>query len=74
MFTIALIGVLYWFFGTELGSSIRSTGANPHMARAQGINTNFNVALFLTVPYLKSKYTHPKLTPEMLEEEVCEHA
>lgn len=32
------------------------------------------VALFLTVPYLKSKYTHPKLTPEMLEEEVCEHA
>ncbi|MBR3973497.1 MAG: ABC transporter permease [Oscillospiraceae bacterium] len=42
MFTIGLIAVLYWFFGTELGSSIRATGANEHMARAQGINTNFN--------------------------------
>ena len=35
-----LIGVLYWFFGTELGSVLRSTGANEAMSRAQGINTN----------------------------------
>jgi len=35
-----LIGVLYWFFGTELGCSLRSTGANEAMSRAQGINTN----------------------------------
>lgn len=34
-----LIGVLYWFFGTELGSALRATGANEAMARAQGINT-----------------------------------
>ena len=34
-----LIGVLYWFFGTELGSVLRSTGANEAMSRAQGINT-----------------------------------
>lgn len=35
-----LIGVLYWFFGTELGCSLRSTGANEAMSRAQGIDTN----------------------------------
>jgi putative ABC transport system permease protein len=40
--TIALVFILYWFFGTELGASIRATGANEHMARAQGINTNVN--------------------------------
>ena len=40
--TAVLIGVLYWFFGTERGASIRATGANEHMARAQGINTNAN--------------------------------
>lgn len=37
--TLVIIGLLYWFFGTELGSSLRATGANAHMARAQGINT-----------------------------------
>ncbi|MDF2986878.1 MAG: transporter permease [Eubacterium sp.] len=36
----AVVGILYWFFGTELGSAIRATGDNPHMVRAQGINTN----------------------------------
>ena len=38
--TVIIIGVLYWFFGTELGSSLRATGANAAMSRAQGINTN----------------------------------
>ena len=37
---LVLIVFLYWFFGTELGCSIRATGSNPHMSRAQGINTN----------------------------------
>ena len=40
--TACIIGLLYWFFGTERGASIRATGANEHMARAQGINTNAN--------------------------------
>lgn len=35
-----IIGVLYWFFGTELGRSIRATGCNQTMARANGINTD----------------------------------
>ena len=38
--TAVLIAVLYWFFGTEIGCSLRSTGANEAMSRAQGINTN----------------------------------
>ena len=45
--TIVLIAILYWFFGTEKGASIRATGANEHMARAQGINTNANKVLGL---------------------------
>ena len=47
--TAAVIAVLYWFFGTELGCSLRATGANPSMARAQGINTNFAKVLGLVV-------------------------
>ena len=44
---IALIALLYWFFGTELGCSLRATGCNPNMSRAQGINTNFGKVLGL---------------------------
>lgn len=40
VFTVCIIAVLYWFFGTELGHSIRATGSNQAMARANGINTN----------------------------------
>lgn len=47
VFTLLIIGLLYWFFGTELGASIRATGANGNMARAQGINTDFNKVLGL---------------------------
>lgn len=39
-FSLILITILYWFFGTELGSAIRATGNNPNMVRAQGINTD----------------------------------
>lgn len=44
-----LIALLYWFFGTELGSAIRATGNNEHMSRAQGINTNLTKLLGLMV-------------------------
>ena len=37
---VILIAILYWFFGTELGCSLRATGCNPNMSRAQGINTD----------------------------------
>ena len=44
---IAVIALLYWFFGTERGCSLRATGANANMARAQGINTNADKVLGL---------------------------
>ncbi|MBQ3089276.1 MAG: ABC transporter permease [Oscillospiraceae bacterium] len=46
---LLVIGLLYWFFGTERGCSIRATGANQAMARAQGINTRFNIVLGLMI-------------------------
>ena len=49
LFTLAIIAALYWFFGTELGSALRATGANPNMARAQGINTNLSKVLGLMI-------------------------
>ncbi len=49
LLTAAVIAVLYWFFGTELGCSLRATGANGNMARAQGINTSFNKVLGLAL-------------------------
>ena len=45
IFVAAVIALLYWFFGTELGASLRATGSNPNMSRAQGINTNFTKVL-----------------------------
>lgn len=47
LFLVVMIGVLYWFFGTEYGSSLRATGANQNMARAQGINTRSAVTFAL---------------------------
>lgn len=44
-----LIGLLYWFFGTEIGCSLRSTGANAAMSRAQGVNTNRATVLGLMI-------------------------
>ena len=49
LFTLAVVLILYWFFGTELGSSIRATGANGNMARAQGINTDRNKVIGLMI-------------------------
>lgn len=46
---LVVVGILYWFFGTELGCGIRATGCNAHMSRAQGINTNFTTVLGLTI-------------------------
>ncbi len=40
IFSIIVIAVLYWFFGTEVGSAIRATGNNEAMVRAQGSNTD----------------------------------
>ena len=49
IFIVALIGILYWFFGTELGFSIRATGCNQAMARANGINTDSRKTMGLVI-------------------------
>ena len=46
---VLLVLALYVFFGTQLGASIRATGNNQKMARAQGINTKFNIVLALMI-------------------------
>ncbi len=47
--SVVLIAVLYWFFGTEIGSSVRSTGSNSVMSAAQGININFTKIIGLMI-------------------------
>lgn len=42
VFCAVIVAVLYWFFGTKFGVSLRATGCNEKMARAQGINTSRN--------------------------------
>ena len=46
---LILIALCYWFFGTEIGCSIRATGSNQNMSRAQGINTDFTKILGLMI-------------------------
>lgn len=47
IFVLVLIALLYWFFGTELGHSLRATGCNQAMARTNGIHTERNKILGL---------------------------
>ncbi|MBR2956238.1 MAG: ABC transporter permease [Clostridia bacterium] len=49
IFVGLVIGVIYWFFGTEFGCTIRATGMNPKMCRAQGINTNTTIIVGLMI-------------------------
>ncbi|HHU55501.1 MAG TPA: ABC transporter permease [Acholeplasmataceae bacterium] len=46
---VLMFFVLYWFFGTEIGMSLRATGMNQKMASAQGINTNAMIILGLAI-------------------------
>ena len=48
-FALVIIGLLYWFFRTELGAGVRATACNEAMARANGINTGFNKVLGLVL-------------------------
>ena len=46
---IVVVMVLYWFFGTELGDSLRATGNNEHMIRALGVDTKKTKLLALMI-------------------------
>jgi putative ABC transport system permease protein len=49
IFVAAIILIMYWFFGTEMGHSLRATGCNQNMARANGINTDTNKIIGLVI-------------------------
>ena len=49
VFATVIIAILYWFFGTEVGCTIRATGSNERMCRAQGINTDTAKILGLAI-------------------------
>lgn len=44
---VLIVGLMYWFFGTELGSALRATGSNEAMIRALGVDTNASKLLGL---------------------------
>lgn len=45
----AIIAALYWFFGTEYGFTVRATGCNSNMSRAQGISTKKSTVIALVL-------------------------
>ena len=49
LFAVVVGVLLYWFFGTEIGTAVRATGINAQMARAQGINTDGMMVLGLVI-------------------------
>ena len=46
--TVTIVG-LWLFFYTEVGLTLKSTGDNPDMSRAQGVNVKFNKVLGLAI-------------------------
>ena len=46
---VLVIALLYWFFGTEIGSALRATGNNEDMIRALGVNTKWTKLLALMI-------------------------
>ena len=46
---IAIICVVYFFFGTEYGMAIRATGVNERMAKSQGINTTVTTIVCVSI-------------------------
>ena len=49
LLVILVILILYWFFGTEIGSALRATGDNEDMIRALGVNTGHTKLLALAI-------------------------
>lgn len=47
--TFVIVMILYWFFGTEFGCTLRATGGSEAMCRAQGVNVAFNKVVGLTI-------------------------
>ena len=46
---VMVTGLLWWFLNSEIGLAMRATGANPGMARAQGVATGWMIVLGIAV-------------------------
>lgn len=46
---IAVLALAYFFFGTEYGMAIRTTGINERMAKSQGINTTVTTIVCISI-------------------------
>lgn len=49
LWVLIIVGLLFWFFNTELGFVLRATGDNEHMVKAQGINPSLMKILGLMI-------------------------
>ena len=47
--SVVIVAILYWYFGTEIGSAIRATGNNEQMVRALCVNTSVTKILGLMI-------------------------
>ena len=64
---LIILALLYFFFGTEVGMSMRAAGMNKKMARAQGINTDFYVILGLMISNGLIAYLQPLVLKEIIQ-------
>ena len=49
VFSLFIVFIMYWFFGTEMGCAIRATGNNEKMIRALGVDTNIMKTIGLMI-------------------------
>lgn len=49
IFSVFIVLIMYWFFGTEMGCAIRATGNNEKMIRALGVDTNIMKTIGLMI-------------------------
>lgn len=49
IFSLFIVFIMYWFFGTEMGCAIRATGNNEKMIRALGVDTNIMKTIGLMI-------------------------
>lgn len=49
VFSLFIVFIMYWFFGTEMGCAIRATGNNEKMIRALGVDTNITKTIGLMI-------------------------
>ncbi len=49
LFSVIIISLMYWFFGTSIGSAIRATGSNEQMVRSLACSTDLTKIIGLMI-------------------------